>query len=52
MHGYFFPTHANYDVSLDGNQFLMLKQAGSAAMPIIVHNWGRELREKLGAGKK
>ena len=46
------PTHSNYDVSPDGNQFLMLKQAGAAATPIIVHNWGRELREKLAAGKK
>ena len=46
------PSHSNYDVSPDGNQFLMLKQAGAAATPIIVHNWGRELREKLAAGKK
>ena len=46
------PTHANYDVSLDGSQFLMLKQAGAQATPIIVHNWGRELREKLATRKK
>ena len=45
------PTHANYDVSTNGSQFLMLKQAGAAATPIVVNNWGRELREKLGAGK-
>ena len=46
------PTHANYDVSRDGSQFLMLKQAGAQATPIVVHNWGRELREKLAAGKR
>ena len=46
------PSHQDYDVSPDGSQFLMLKQAGAEAKPIIVHNWGRELREKLAAGKK
>ncbi len=45
-------THPNYDVSLDGSQFLMLKRAGAEAKPITVHNWGQELREKLSAGKK
>ena len=46
------PTHANYDASADGSQFLMLKQAGADSRTIVVHNWGRELREKLAAGKK
>jgi serine/threonine-protein kinase len=46
------PTHANYDVSPDGSQFLMLKAAGVQATPIIVHNWGREFREKLGSAKR
>ena len=38
-------SHANYDVAPDG-RFLMLKRAGAEAQTIIVHNWGRELREK------
>ena len=45
-------THANYDISPDGSQFLMLKQAGAEAKPLLVVNWGRELREKLAAGTK
>ena len=46
------PTHQNYDVSPDGSQFLVLRQLSSDATPLMVHNWGRELREKLAAGKK
>ena len=45
-------THPSYDVSPDGSQFLMLKRAGAETKPIVVYNWGRELREKLAAGKK
>ena len=44
--------HANYDVAPDGTRFLMLKPAGEDARAVIVHNWGRELRDKLAAGKK
>ena len=44
--------HANYDVAPDGSRFLMLKPAGEDAKVTVVHNWGRELREKLAAGKK
>jgi dipeptidyl aminopeptidase/acylaminoacyl peptidase len=46
------PSHQNYDISLDGTQFLVLKQADANAKPLLVHNWGQELREKLAAGKK
>ena len=46
------PSHQNYDISLDGSQFLVLKQADADAKPLLVHNWGQELREKLAAGKK
>jgi serine/threonine-protein kinase len=46
------PSHQNYDVSPDGTQFLVLKQADANAKPLLVHNWGQELREKLAAGKK
>jgi Tol biopolymer transport system component len=45
-------SHQGYDVAPDGNQFLMLKRSGGAARPIIVYNWGRELREKIAVGKK
>ncbi|MEX2283401.1 MAG: protein kinase [Gemmatimonadota bacterium] len=38
-------SHPNWDVSPDG-RFLMLKRAGAEAQTIVVHNWGRELREK------
>ena len=38
-------THPNYDVAPDG-QFLMLKRAGAESQTVVVHNWGRELREK------
>ena len=38
-------SHPNWDVGPDG-QFLMLKRAGADAQTIVVHNWGRELREK------
>ena len=38
-------THPNYDVAADG-RFLVLKRSGPPSQPIIVHNWGRELREK------
>src|SRR5688572_26315599 len=38
-------SHPNYDVSPDG-RFLMLKRAGAESKTIVVHNWGREMREK------
>jgi serine/threonine-protein kinase len=38
-------SHASYDVAPDG-RFLMLRRAGAEAQTIVVHNWGRELREK------
>ena len=44
--------HASYDAWPDGSGFLMVKPAGGDARPILVHNWGRELRDKLAAGKR
>ena len=44
--------HASYDVWPDGSGFLMVKPAGGDARPILVHNWGRELRDELAAGKR
>jgi Tol biopolymer transport system component len=43
-------SHPNWDVAPDG-RFLLLKRAGDASQTIVVHNWGRELREKT-AGKR
>ena len=40
-------THQDYDISPDGTQLLMLKAVGSSRSAVIVHNWRRELREKL-----
>ena len=43
-------SHTSYDVWPDGKSFLMVKPAsGGDSRPILVHNWGRELREKLAA---
>jgi Tol biopolymer transport system component/tRNA A-37 threonylcarbamoyl transferase component Bud32 len=41
------PIHANFDVSPDGKRFLMINRASSDAEVIIVHNWAREVRERL-----
>jgi eukaryotic-like serine/threonine-protein kinase len=49
-------TTPNYDVSLDGQRFLMLKpseQAQAAPTQInVVLNWFEELKQKVPAGKK
>ncbi len=45
------PTHAGYDVAPDG-QLLMLRSTGTDVSAVLVHNWGRVLREKLGLVKK
>jgi hypothetical protein len=57
--GQYVPTPAtlhNYDVSPDGQRFLMLKpseQAQSAPTQMnIVLNWFEELKQKVPAGKK
>jgi Tol biopolymer transport system component len=44
-------THQNYDVSADG-RFLTVMASGGGASAILVHNWARELREKLAVGKR
>ena len=49
-------TFPNYDVSPDGQRFLMLKpieQARAAPTQInVVLNWFEELKQKVPAGKK
>jgi eukaryotic-like serine/threonine-protein kinase len=44
-------THASYDVWPDGGGFLMVKPVGADARPVLVHNWGRTLHEKLAVRK-
>ena len=42
--------YANYDVSLDGEQFLMVRRSGSqTAALIVVHNWFEELKRLVPA---
>ena len=41
------PSHQSYDVAPDGTHFLMLRHEGDERKAIVVHNWRRELREKL-----
>jgi serine/threonine-protein kinase len=46
---------ANYDVSLDGQRFLMLKPIEQEAAPTqinVVLNWFEELKQKVPTGKK
>jgi dipeptidyl aminopeptidase/acylaminoacyl peptidase len=50
-------TYRTYDVSRDGQRFLMIREnagAGDGAAPvsmIVVQNWFEELKAKLAAGK-
>jgi Tol biopolymer transport system component/predicted Ser/Thr protein kinase len=49
------PVNPNYDVSRDGQRFLMTKESeqGSSATQInVVLNWFEELKQKVPAGKK
>jgi eukaryotic-like serine/threonine-protein kinase len=49
-------TNPNYDVSRDGQRFLMIKSSGQAqAAPTqinVVLNWFEELKQKVPGGKK
>jgi Tol biopolymer transport system component len=40
-------SHTGFDVWPDGSGFLMVKPGGGEVRPILVLNWGREVREKL-----
>ena len=39
-------VHANYDVSPDGKEFLLLKESGGAPQVVYVHDWRSELRAR------
>ena len=43
------PSHQNYDVSPDGQDFLMLRHSGDEIQTIVVLNWVRELIAKTTA---
>jgi hypothetical protein len=50
-------TIQNYDVSPDGQRFLMLKadEQTSSSVPtqiVVVQNWFEELKQKVPTGKK
>ena len=40
-------VHANFDVSPDGKEFLLLRQAGSPPAVVVVLNWAATLRAKV-----
>jgi Tol biopolymer transport system component len=49
------PTFSYYDVSADGQRFLMLKpvqQAQATTQIVVVQNWFEELKQKVPTGKK
>jgi len=49
------PNFSYYDVSADGQRFLMLKpteQAQAATQIVVVQNWFEELKQKVPTGKK
>ena len=45
-------VHANYDVSPDGTEFLMLKEGGGESQTIVIHDWITELRARTAVAKK
>jgi serine/threonine-protein kinase len=42
------PSHQNWDVSPDGSEFLMIRQAGEEVHTMVVSNWVKELAAKTG----
>ena len=44
-------SHANYDVSPNGAELLMIRRAGLEPQTVVVHNWVRELRDRVGTQK-
>ena len=49
------PANSYYDVSADGQRFLMLKpteQAQTATQIVVVQNWFEELKQKVPTGRK
>ena len=44
-------NHAQYDVTLDDERFIMIRQAGEAEAGemIVVTNWFEELRQRVGS---
>ncbi len=43
--------HANYDITPDGRGFVMVKPVGENRRVLIVLNWRRELRRRMGLDK-
>lgn len=45
-------THPSYDVTPDGKRFLVLRAAANDTKAVVVHNWLRELRERVQGGPR
>ena len=43
--------HANYDIAPDGRSFVMIRPVGENRRTLIVVNWCRELRQRMGLDK-
>jgi Tol biopolymer transport system component len=41
------PPRASYDVSRDGNHFLLLRQVDRGEQLVVAHDWKHELRERV-----
>jgi Tol biopolymer transport system component len=40
-------THPAYDITPDGKRFLIVRGVATETKGVVVHNWARELRERL-----
>jgi Tol biopolymer transport system component len=40
-------VHANYDVSADGEHFVVLRRSGPAVSAVVVHDWMSEVRTRM-----
>jgi hypothetical protein len=47
---FYMESHARYDVSPDGKQFLTVKSSGEGQTITVVLNWMEEVRQRLKVG--
>ncbi len=48
----FNPSHASFDISPDGRQFLLPKSQGANARMIVVYNWRKELASVVSSAQR
>ena len=41
------PSHINYDISPDGERFVLIRGSGESNQLVIVLNWFEELRRRM-----